>query len=319
MRFLSIRASAALLMGLVVFCSVPPRAFAAHQSSVDQLTFVNPEEAVVALLEAVKQDDLNRIYAILGPGSEALIRSGDTHADAAVRQKFSADYDARHKLTEVSPGREVLIVGANDWPLPVPVVLVKGRWKFDSRAGAQQIIDRRIGRNEISAIRVALTFVDAQRDYFERSKQHGGAGQYAQLLASTSGQRDGLYWVGAPGEPESPFGPLVAQAVEEGYPGDIEAGRQIPYQGYFFRILKAQSENAPGGTKNYMENGRMTGGFALIAWPARYGSSGVMTFQVNQDGVVYQRNLGVGTTTLVAAMNAFDVDVAWTRVDLTSD
>jgi Protein of unknown function (DUF2950) len=305
---------------LLVTAAVPPLAAAAPGvGGQSQQTFESPDEAVDALIEAAKQGDLKRMLAVLGPGSEALISSGDPHADATDREKFVAEYEARHKLVEVSAGRDILDVGVSDWPLPIPVVQVTGGWRFDSRAGAQQIVDRRVGRNEIAAIRVALTYVDAQRDYFERSKRDGGTGEYAQRLVSTTGRHDGLYWPVTAGEPESPFGPLVAQAVEEGYPGDIEAGRQIPYQGYYFRVLKAQGENAPGGAKDYMDNGRMSGGFALVAWPATYGSSGIMTFFVDQDGVVFQKNLGKGTAALVSAMTRFDADITWARVDVTSN
>jgi Protein of unknown function (DUF2950) len=281
-----------------------------------QMSFASPDEAAAALIDATKQGDLKRMAAVLGPGSDALINSGDPYADSAARQKFVADYETRHKLVEIAAGQDVLDVGTGDWPLPIPVVQASGRWHFDSRAGAQQIIDRRIGRNEIAAIRVALTYVDAQRDYFKRSEH---AGEYAQRLVSTPDQHDGLYWPATADGPESPFGPLVAQAVEEGYPGDIESGRQIPYQGYYFRILKAQGDNAPGGAKDYMENGRMTGGFALVAWPATYGSSGIMTFVVDQDGVVFQKNLGAATSAQVAAILRFNADVSWARVDVTSD
>jgi hypothetical protein len=297
----------------------PPAVAAQGTGASAQVTFPGSDEAVAALIEATRQGDLKKIVAILGPSSQALVNSGDPSADAATRQKFAAAYDARHKLVEVSPGRDVLQVGANDWPLPIPVVQVKGGWRFDSRAGAQEIVDRRIGRNEIAAIRVALTYADVQRDFFERMKQERGTGEYAQRLLSTPDQHDGLYWPVPAGEPESPLGPLVAQAMEEGYPGDIEAGKQIPYQGYYYRVLNGQGENAPGGAKDYMENGRMTGGFALVAWPATYGSSGIMTFVVNEDGLVFQTNLGKGTAALVAAMTRFDPDVTWARVDVTSD
>jgi hypothetical protein len=320
MRSIPVMLRAAVFAGILAIGPVVPHAIAAQASSASgQLTFATPDEAAGALVDAVKQGDQKRMLAVLGPGSERLIDSGDRYADAANRQKFVENYEAQHKLAEVSPGHDVLDVGVNDWPLPIPVVQANGRWQFDSRAGAQGIIDRRIGRNEIAAIRVALTYVDAQRAYFEQSKQGGGAGEYAQLLASSPGQHDGLYWPATAGEPESPFGPLVAQAVEEGYPGDIEAGRQMPYQGYYFRVLKAQGPNAPGEVKNYLEDGRMTGGFALLAWPATFGSSGIMTFQVNQDGVVFQKDLGKGTASAAAAMTRFDPDLTWARVDVTSN
>ena len=317
-RSTSVMLRAAIFAGVLAIGPMAARAIAAQASDPSgQLAFATPEEAAAALIDAVKQGDQKRMFAVLGPGSEQLINSGDQNADAANRATFVENYEAQHKLAEVSPGHDVLDVGTNDWPLPIPVVQVNGRWHFDSRAGAQEIVNRRIGRNEIAAIRVALTYVDAQRTYFEQSKQGGGAGEYAQLLASTPGQHDGLYWAAADGEPDSPLGPLVAQAVEDGYPGDIEAGRQMPYQGYYFRVLKAQGPDAPGGAKNYLEDGRMTGGFALVAWPATFGSSGIMTFQVNQDGVVFQKDLGKGTATAATAMTQFDPDLTWARVDVT--
>jgi hypothetical protein len=283
------------------------------------VTFASPDEAATALIDAIKSGDQKRLVAVLGPRSEPLINSGDPHADATNRQKFVENYDAQHKLAEIAPGRDVLDVGVDAWPLPIPLVQVNGGWRFDARAGAQEIINRRIGRNEIAAIRVALTYVDAQRDYFERSKQTGGTGEYAQRLISTPSQHDGLYWPTAEGDPESPFGPLVAQAIEEGYPGDIVAGRPIPYQGYYFRVLKGQGESAPGGAKTYVVGGQMTGGFALVAWPARFGVSGIMTFLVDQDGVVFQKDLGAATAAAAAAMTRFDPDLTWARVDVTSN
>jgi hypothetical protein len=317
---MSVALRTAVVAGLLAMGPIPPLASAAQDASApSQLTFANPDAAAAALIDAIKLGDEKRLLEVLGPGSQALINSGDRHADAANRQKFVENYDAKHKLAEVAPGRDVLDVGANDWPLPIPVVQVNGGWQFDSRAGAQAIVDRRIGRNEIAAIRVALTYVDAQRDFFERSKQAGGTGEYAQRLISTPNQHDGLYWPATEGEPESPFGPLVAQAVEEGYPGDIVAGHPIPYQGYYFRILKAQGDNAPGGAKTYMAGGQMTGGFALVAWPATFGASGIMTFLVNQDGVVFQKDLGKGTAAAATAMTRFDPDVTWARVDVSSD
>jgi hypothetical protein len=320
MQFMSVMLRTVVLTGFLAIGPVPLRAVAAAGSVASgQLAFASPDEAAAALIDAIKLGDQKRLVAVLGPGSEPLINSGDPHADAANRQKFVENYDAQHKLAEMAPGRDVLNVGVNDWPLPIPVVQGNGGWRFDSRAGAQEIINRRIGRNEIAAIRVALTYVDAQRDYFERSKQTGGTGEYAQRLISTPNQHDGLYWAAAAGDPESPFGPLVAQAVEEGYPGDIVAGRPIPYQGYYFRVLKGQGEHAPGGAKTYMAGGHMTGGFALIAWPARFGVSGIMTFLVDQDGVVFQKDLGEGTVVAAAAMTRFDPDLTWARVDVTGD
>jgi hypothetical protein len=211
----------------------------------------------------------------------------------------------------------VLDVGKDDWPLPIPVVRQAGVWRFDVAAGAQEIIDRRIGRNEIDAIRVSLFYADAQKDYFDRVKQISGTGEYAQRLVSTPNNHDGLYWPVATGELESPLAPLMSQAIDEGYPGEIVPG--TPYQGYYFKVLKGQGESAPGGPKDYLVNGKMTGGFALVAWPASYGVSGVMTFLVDQDGVVFQKDLGEHTAASAGAITRFDPDIGWARVDVSNN
>ena len=190
---------------------------------------------------------------------------------------------------------------------------------FDTNAGAQTIVDRRIGRNELSAIRTLLACADAQHDYFQRFKQANGSGVYATRLVSTLGRHDGLYWPVAEGETESPLGPLIDAAQDAGYPGQLIGGKPSPYEGYYFRILKGQSSNGDGGTKSYMLSGRMTGGFALLAWPAVFGSSGIMTFIVGPDGDVYQKDLGAKTGRIVAEMTTFDPDVTWSRVEETND
>lgn len=278
-------------------------------------TFATPDEAVAALIDTMRRGDERALRAIFGPGSEKLIDSGDRIADAHARQKFLAAYDAKHVLAANGPDRLVLTVGLDDWPLPLPLVRTGGQWHFDSRLGAEQLVDRRIGRNEIAAIRTELAYVDAQKLYFTLASQHG-PGEYALRLVSTHGKHDGLYWPAAAGEPDSPLAPLVAQAEEEGYPGENVSGKQMPYHGYYFRILKGQGANAPGGAMDYVTGGRMTKGFALVAWPARYGASGIMTFIVNQGGVVFQRDLGAQTDALARAMKQFDPDWNWSRVDL---
>ena len=206
-------------------------------------------------------------------------------------------------------------VGPNDWPMPIPLVENNGRWTFDTKAGAQTVVDRRIGRNELSAIRTLLACVDAQHDYFERARQTNGSGEYAVRLVSTPGHHDGLYWPASEGENESPLGPLVDAAQDAGYPGELVSGKPIPYEGYYFRILKAQGPNGDGGAKSYVQSGHMTGGFALIAWPAVFASSGIMTFIVGPDGDVYQKDLGSETAHIAAAMTTFDPDLTWSRVD----
>jgi Protein of unknown function (DUF2950) len=284
-------------------------------SSIGQ-TFASAEDAVAGLVEALRAGNRAALEKLFGPGSEKLLSSGDKYSDAAERQRFLAAYDEQHKLVPAEPGHMMLAVGKDDWPLPIPLVQqADGRWYFDSRAGADELVNRRIGRNEIAAIRTALAYVDAQRVYFVFTQQDGHA-EYAQRLASTPGKRDGLYWPAGDDEPESPLAPLMAQAQEEGYPGERAAGKPLPYRGYFFRILTGQGTNAAEGARNYISRGRMTDGFALIAWPASYRTSGIMTFMVNQDGVVFQKDLGPKTAAIAASTNLFDPDLSWTRVDV---
>jgi hypothetical protein len=273
-------------------------------------------EAFVAALRDNREADLR---AILGPGADRVIDSGDRYADRELHQQFVALYDEKHTINQSNAGHAELDVGPNDWPLPIPLVENDGRWTFDTKAGAQTIVDRRIGRNELEAIRTLLACVDAQHDYFDRAKQETGSGMYAARLVSTPDHHDGLYWPVAEGEPESPLGPLIDAAQDAGYPGELVGGRPIPYEGYYFRILKAQGPNGDGGTRSYIQSGRMVGGFALIAWPATFGSGGIMTFIVGPDGDVYQKDLGPETAHIAAKMTIFDPDLTWSRVDVTND
>ena len=233
-----------------------------------QRNFASAGEAVSAFVAALRDNKEADLRAILGPEGDQVIDSGDRYADRELRQRFVALYDEKHTLDQKSPGRAELDVGPNDWPMPIPLVENNGRWTFDTKAGAQTIIDRRIGRNELSAIRTLLACVDAQHDYFDLAKQAKGSGEYATRVLSTPGRRDGLYWPVAEGETESPLGPLIDSARDAGYPGELVGGKPIPYEGYNFRILKAQGPNGDGGAKSYIQSGRMSGGFALIAWPA---------------------------------------------------
>jgi hypothetical protein len=285
-----------------------------------QQSYVSPEEAAAALAAAARSHDLDALHAILGAGSKTLLSSGDRYADHEQQRRFAAAYDEKHALVPQGPGRIELHVGNSDWPLPISLVQ-RGRWdrwQFNTGAGAEEIIDRRVDRDELAAIRVARAYVDAQKDYFERMKRQTGTGFYAQRLISRPGRRDGLYWDAAAGASQSPLGSLVAQAKGEGYPGRIVGGRPIPYQGYHFRVLKAQGPNAPGGARTYVKSHRMIGGFALIAWPAIYRASGVMSFQVNQDGAVFRKDLGASTSRLGPRITQFDPDPTWTRVAVTS-
>jgi Protein of unknown function (DUF2950) len=284
-----------------------------------QRSFASAEDAVRAFVTALRDHQDADLGAILGPEADRVIHSGDKYADQELQQRFVALYDQKHAIVQSSPGRAELDVGPDDWPLPIPVIESNGRWTFDTKAGAQTIIDRRIGRNELSAIRTLLAAVDAQRDFFQRAKQADGTGVYATRFISTAGKQDGLYWPVAEGETESPLGPLIDAAQDAGYPGDLVGGKPIPYEGYHFRILKAQGPNADGGAKSYLQSGRLTGGFAMIAWPAVFGSSGIVTFIVGPDGDVYQQDLGSRTGRIAAAMTTFDPDLSWSRVIESND
>jgi hypothetical protein len=286
-------------------------------STAMQESFASPEEAVAALIKAVQANDSKELRAILGPNSEKLVASGDPVADANARQRFLESYTAKHTLTSHGDGQQVLIVGSDDWPLPIPLVQNGGAWHFDATKGAQEIVNRRIGQNELLTIRTLLAAVEAEQDYFDRVKRGSGTGAYAQRMLSTLNNQDGLYWAVDPGEAPSPLGPLIDLAVSEGYPGDMSpSGVPVPYHGYLYRILKMQGPNAPGGVKNYLRDGQMTEGFAIVAWPAAFENSGIMTFLVDQDGIVFQKDLGPNTAKIAAGITSFDPDVTWTRIDI---
>jgi DUF2950 family protein len=281
-------------------------------------TFATPEEAVRALAAAVKAGNLQEVIAIFAPYGQDLADSSDPATGRQNRQIFVAAFAEGWHLVNQGANKKTLVVGNEEWPLPVPLVKTANRWRFDSAAGKEEVIARRIGRNELAAIRACLAYVTAQKA-FHAMTEKSGQPEYAQLLASTPGRHDGLYWPSREGEPESPLAPLMAQAVEEGYPGERAAGKRVPYHGYFFRILTAQGASTPDGSRTYISNGRMTGGFALVAWPALYGASGIMSFIVNQDGTVFQKDLGPNTAWLGVTMMAYDPDLSWTRVDIEDD
>lgn len=280
-----------------------------------QQSFATARQAIEALVAAARTNDITALSAILGPGSEKLLSSGDAVADATARRNFVASYDQQHKLIPDGAERMLLEVGSNDWQMPIPVVEAAGQWHFDSVAGAQELVDRRIGRNEIHAIRTLLGVVDAEKQFFSLTAQQG-PGEYAERLVSTPGNRDGLYWPAPSKDDESPLGPLVETAEAEGYPGELVTGKLKPYQGYYFRILTAQGPYAAGGAKSYVQNGRMTGGFAVIAWPAIFSSSGIVTFIVDQGGTVFQKDLGPDTAKAATAIRSFNPDLSWTRIEV---
>jgi hypothetical protein len=282
--------------------------------NMNQLTFASPEAAVRAMVEALSSNDLKALEAIFGPGSLDLITSGDPAADQSDREQFLKLFGEKNRL-ELTADKVVLSVGNEDWPFPIPMVKKDAFWRFDTEEGSEEILARRIGRNELSAIQVCLAYVDAQREYALKVRNASGLFQYAQKFRSDKGMKNGLYWDVKDGEEQSPLGPLVAAAQEQGYTGKKSGGRPIPYHGYYYRILKGQGKNAPGGAYDYMVKGKMIGGFALVAYPAKYASSGVMTFIVSHDGVVYQRDFGRNTEKAAQAIKLFNPDSVWKKVE----
>jgi hypothetical protein len=299
---LAVRAAAALCVLL------PAAAYAASKPG--QATYDTPQRAVDALVTAAKSGDSKQIVDVLGRDGREVASSGDPVADAAGRELFLSAYDEAHELTQAD-NRATLVIGKQEFPFPIPIVSTKEGWRFDTQTGAEEILDRRIGENEIAAIGVLKSYVDAQREYAERDRDGKGV-QYARRILSSDGKSDGLYWPTASGEAESPFGPLIAYARGEGYAA--QAGRPTPYHGYLYRVLTAQGKDAKGGARNYIVNGRMIGGFALVASPAEYGNSGVMTFIVNQDGTIFQKNLGEAGARIAAKMTEFNPGAGWTQV-----
>jgi len=277
--------------------------------------FATPEEATEALVGAVRSESVKAMLDILGPDARPLVSTADQAKDRAKREGFLKDFDEAHRLEMKGDDKAILFVGKDDWPMPIPIVRSKGKWYFDTRAGKDEILNRRIGENELSVIQTCLAYVDAQREYYRQPHDRSGVLEYAQKIKSTPGLRDGLYWDSAPNTPESPLGPLAARASTQGYRRRGAGAGPSPYHGYYFRILTSQGPDAPGGAYDYIANGHMIGGFALVAFPAEYGVTGVMSFIVNQDGVVYQKNLGPKTATLGRDMKTFNPDSTWTKVD----
>jgi len=284
---------------------------AATSVAMAQQTFKTPEEAATALVNAAKSGDSKSIVTVLGPDGEDIVSSGDEVADAATRAKFIAAYDAKHTIAMEGDSKAVMVVGPDDFPLPIPLVRKDGLWRFDTAAGREEILFRRIGENELDAIQSALAYVDAQDEYAEKDRTGAGVNTYAQRIISQPGKKDGLYWPTSQGEPPSPLGELVAEATKQGY--RVGAGRS-PFHGYYFKILTKQGAAAAGGELEYIVNGKMIGGFALVAYPAEYRNSGVMTFIVNHAGTVFQKDLGPNTTQVAERMTAFNPDKTWQKV-----
>ncbi|HZZ94612.1 MAG TPA: DUF2950 domain-containing protein [Usitatibacter sp.] len=286
---------------------------AAAKSTVKQRTFATPAEAAKALAEAARAKKVQDLLAIVGPGSASWLFSGDMVADANDWAKFVAAYDEKNGLDSPDANRAVLQVGNDAWPFPAPIVKHGATWSFDANAGREEILNRRVGRNELDAMQTMLAIVDAQREYAQGDADGNGYADYALRFRSTPGKKDGLFWPSADGEPQSPLGPLVAVAAKEGYGKQAKGAKREAYHGYYYRILTAQGKNAPGGAYDYMVKGKLLGGFAVVAWPANYGSSGVMSFLVNHDGVVYEKDLGAQTNALASSMSVYNPDATWRK------
>jgi len=271
-----------------------------------QKTFSSAEAASNALVTAAQSNDEKAMLEILGPEGKRIVSSGDDAEDAESRANFVQRYQEMHRLVEEPDGTTILYIGAHNWPTPIPLMNKGNSWYFDTEAGKKEILYRRIGRNELSAIRVCQELVAAQKEY---SAQHG---EYAQKIFSDDGKQDGLYWRAANGEPQSPIGPLVASAVAGSY-AQSQQGAPTPYRGYYFHILDRQGTNASGGPKTYLVNGKMTGGFAFVAYPAEYRSSGVMTFIVGENGAVFEKDLGKKTEVLAKDMKEYNPGSGWQK------
>jgi len=280
-----------------------------------QESFKTPEDAASALVSAAKAGDMKALAAVLGPDGDAIVSSGDEVADATTRQKFVAAYEAKHQISMDGGVKAIMVIGEQDYPLPIPIVRKDNMWRFDTAAGREEILARRIGKNELDAIQSCLAYVDAQNDYAAMDRTGAGTGAYAQRIVSNPEKKDGLYWPTSQGEDPSPLGALVAEATAQGY--RVGAGR-TPYHGYYFKILTKQGAAAPGGELEYIVRGKMIGGFALVAYPAEYRNSGVMTFIVSHAGTVYQKDLGLNTAKLAQRMTIFNPDKTWQMVSDTA-
>jgi hypothetical protein len=285
-----------------------PQASAPQPSA--QPSFATPEEAVAALIAAGEKPDTQALQSLLGPGAGQLLSSGDPVEDRRARDAFLARYRAYYQLVAGSPDGLVLLVGVDRWPMPIPLVRSGGRWSWDGAAGARELVMRRIGADELHTIAVMKGFVEAENDYSALGHDGGPPGVFAQKLRSTAGKQDGLYWEVASGATPSPAGPFLAAATSAGYA--VSGAGGTPYHGYLYKMLTSQGADANGGARDYVVDGKLTGGFALLAYPASYGASGVMTFMVSQDGVVWQRDLGKETAAAAAAITSFNPDQSWT-------
>ena len=307
------RAALAAVMSLIVLSS--PAAARDQQRK----TFTSPEAAFNALLEAVKSNSAGELLSIFGPSGKDIISSGNAAADKAAREYFVRSAGDGVRFSRLDDETMLVLMGKNESTFPVPLVKSPHGWVFFTEDGKEEIINRGVGRNELNAIQVILAYVDAQFEYASRDRDGDGVLQYARRFISHAGRKDGLYWKAAPGEEESPLGPLFVRATDEGYKFKKKGEKPAPYHGYYFRILTAQGGNAPGGELDYIVSGRMTAGFGLVAYPAEYGVSGIMTLIVNKDGAVYEKDLGPKTGEIAKAMTKYDPDKTWKKEEWTPD
>ena len=299
--------STAVLLMILTFAGMTADA------AVKQKGFASAEEAVKAAMAAVKSGNDKEMLAIFGVEVKEVMFSGDPVSDKQRRERFIHAYDQKNGLSKEGD-KMVLTVGEKDWPFPIPLVKKGDQWFFDTKAGKEEILNRRIGQNELSTIQTMLAIVDAQREYAMNDRDGDGVLEYAEKFPSDPGKKNGLYWETKEGEEPSPLGALVAQAKAEGYTRAGAKSNPVPVHGYYYRILKKQGKHAPGGAFDYVVKGKMIGGFAVVAYPAKYGNSGVMSFMVNHEGAVFQRDLGRNTEQKAKAMTSFDTDKTWTKV-----
>jgi hypothetical protein len=325
----SLAASAALVVGLSLSSNVASAQSSAQNPlpavrkaavrtvvgpQAGQQTFASAAEASAALIAALKSDDLQALLKVLGQNARDIIASGDDAADKTERGQIVQKYEQMHRLVVEPDGTTTLYIGAENWPTPIPLMHKASQWYFDTAAGKQEILYRRIGRNELAIIQVCLELVDAQKEYYSLPHDGDSGQHYAGKIFSDPDKHNGLYWKAVSGEPESPVGPSIAAAALEDSAGNAGEGAQ-PFEGYYFRVLKAQGAHAPLGARSFAEGGQMANGFAFVAYPAKYRSTGVMTFIVNQDGIVYEKDLGPRASEIGKAMTRYERDARWRKAD----
>jgi hypothetical protein len=280
-----------------------------------QQSFTTAEQAADALVGAVRTGERRAILQVLGRDGADIVSSGDPVADDTARRLFLAAYDAKHQVTTGDDSKATIVIGESDFPFPIPLVRKNTAWRFDTAAGRLEILYRRIGRNEYNAIQACLAYVDAQNEYADKDRTGAGPGVYAQRIVSQPGKKDGLYWPSSEGGDESPLGDLAAQASADGY---RVGGARAPFHGYYYKILTKQGPNVSGGPLDYVVRGKMIGGFALVAYPAEYGNTGVMTFLVSHEGTIFEKDLGPRTAVLAERMTAFNPDQTWRKAIITA-